>query len=133
MTPQEALDILRRGATRRHGVLWGLTGGGHGEPGGVPVIERACSCVQHSLTKVSGLDETQPCDCGARDWNAKVEAALNALQATLAKVEELYEGALETKCKCKTPFLGDCPHCDLVIAARELLHPDRSYLNPDGN
>lgn len=133
MSPDEALEILRRGATRRHGVMWGLSGGGHGEPGGVPVIEKACSCVRHSLTKVDGLDETQPCTCGAREWNAKVEAALNALRTTMAQVEALYEKALETKCKCKKPLLGDCPHCDAVIEARDLLHPEKAFLNPDGN
>jgi hypothetical protein len=128
MTIQEALDVLRRGATRSHGVQWGLT-----DPHGEVYVAGACSCVRHSLTTAEPPSDDLPCDCGARDWNAKVKEAVLVIQAAMVRLGELFEVAAEQPCLCGRPFVKDCPHCEAVIEARNLLNADFGFQNPDGN
>lgn len=135
MTIQEALDVLRRGATRRHGILWELSGGGAGEPGGVPVVARACSCVRHSLTTADPPSDDLPCDCGAREWNAKVEEAVNTLVGVINEADDLYWNSDLQPCLCREygSAMDGCPYCLAQWKAHCLLNGWDADEMPPGN
>lgn len=117
MTSDEALNVLTRLAVRPHRVDWELSGGGHGEPGGRWVIRGACSCVTHTITKVTGEVPSNPCDCGAAAINSQVMEAVSRLR----KIIQLFDKACDETCKCGEEGYVECPHCDKVIEARELM------------
>lgn len=117
MTSDNALDVLTRLSIRPHKVDWELSGGGHGEPGGKWIIRGACSCLKHTISEVKGEDVNAPCNCGAAANNHQVMEAVRRLR----KIIQLFDKACDETCKCGEEGYVECPHCDLVIEARELM------------
>lgn len=126
MTLKEAIKFLEMSASRQHHVDWSLSGGGHGEPGGAWIVLNCCDRLVHTITQITGEDETKPCTCGAGEQNKRVKECLDLFLHALS----LYEVALDKECTCDKG--SDCAHCDAVIEARKLLHGE-TFLNPDGN
>jgi len=126
MTGREAILLLREMTKRQHTVTWGLTGGGHGEPGGSWYVANHCERLECGLTEVTGENPDKPCTCGADTLNARVEEALNTLQTIIEK----FHRASEVDCECWQR--SECEHCDIVMEAREMLD-GLVFLNPDGN
>lgn len=126
MTGRAAILTLRVMTKKPHSVGWELTGGGHGEPGGVWYPADHCERLVCGLTDVTGEDATKPCTCGAEAHNQRIEDAIN----TLLEIIKGYDKAVDIHCTC---FKGqECEHCDLVISARVKMEGE-IFLNPDGN
>jgi len=126
MTGRAAIMTLRVMTKREHKVSWQLTGGGHGEPGGVWYVADHCERLDCGLTEVKGESPDKPCTCGADTLNARVEEALHTLEGIIEK----FDRAADSPCVCQSQ--EQCMHCDLVVAAREKMN-GRGYDNPDGN
>jgi hypothetical protein len=126
MTLKDAVKFLEMCASRQHHIDWCLSGGGHGEPGGVWYVRNCCDRLVHTMTAVTGEDTTKPCTCGSDEHNKRVKKCLDFFLRALS----LYETALDIECTCKDG--SDCRHCDAVLEARKLLHGE-TFLNPDGN
>lgn len=83
MTLQEATTFLNMNARRSHLVVFGTSGGGHGEPGGVPFIKTKCSCIVDDGFGNFHHDHSIECDCGAKKHNEKVSEAINLITKEL--------------------------------------------------
>lgn len=81
MNREEAIESLRKAATRKHEVSWSTMGPSHGDPGGYRFIHRACAAVKHTMFEIESIDESK-CNCRAHHHNQLVEEAIQILTST---------------------------------------------------
>ena len=78
MNREEAVELLRKACMRRHEMTYEKTKPSQGDPGGDPIITRACAAVTHDYRSITAIDDSK-CNCRAKRHNEIMEEALKTI------------------------------------------------------